>query len=500
MLRFWRNPEFVRHVRAEMRPTRALTAGMIALIVCILVGLECLSQAGSDTRAFLQTFYVWLTGIQYVLLGFWCASTCGQAIARERELKTYDFLRTTRLSSSELMVGKLLGAPFLGYFTVGCSVPVSFVVGALGGFRLHVLFENYVLLVAFSLFAGMAGLWGSMLVEKSSSGAIGILGLVIATLMFPYVQSPFPGFAGFSVLPAVLSVHSAHNWLTATQPTLFGLKVPFLVVTLLLYITAGAWLALMLARNLKKDLQQYSLLSRWQAVGLGVYCNLLFYAMLNPESLQARPAWRSLTPTEISKLAVAFNLPILFLVGLATLTPYEKLKVWWRKRAAGEGSYFSPQGLPWPWLLPTAVLAYAFLLAEATGLRALAPLHQWPLGSAAIQLLIILVFTTRDILFLQWCNLTRMKKPILKGILFLFLYGFAVGITGVLVRVVRPSAEGFVLGMTPYYALTLRDLSWHAAAGVYMGLAIQVPIIALLLHVISGRLSRPALVPAVSAA
>ncbi|MBZ5562585.1 MAG: ABC transporter permease [Acidobacteriia bacterium] len=500
MLQFWRNPELVRHVRAEMRPARALTVGMTTVVVCVLVGLMCWSSAEGKPQPFFQTFYAWLTGLQYVVLGFWCASTCGQAIAREREMKTYDFLRTTRLSSAELMVGKLLGAPILGYFIVACSLPVTFIVGALGGFRVLVLLENWVLLLAFSLFVGLMGLWGSMLVEKSSYGAMGILGLAISTSMFPYVQSPFPGFAGFSVLPAVLSLHSANNWLTKTPATLFGLQVPFLVVSLLLFVTFGAWLALMLTRNLKKDLQQLSLLSRWQAVGLGAYCNLLFYALLNPESLYAKPTWQGMTPDELTRLAVGFNLPVLLLVGLATLTPYEKLKVWWRQRSVGEGSYFSPQGLPWPWLLPTAALAYAFLVAEAAGLRASIPFRAWPLGSAAIQLLTLLVFTTRDILFLQWCNLTRMKKPIIKGILFLLLYVAAVGITGVVVEIVKPSAEGFVFGLTPYYALTVSDLSWHTAAGVYFGLALQVPIIALLLHFISGRLSRPALIPVVATA
>lgn len=500
MLQFWRNPEFVRHVRAEMRPARTLTAGMITLVICVLVGLMCWSASDGKPDGFLQTFYAWLTGIQYVVLGFWCASTCGQAIARERELKTYDFLRTTRLSSGELLVGKLLGAPILGYFMVGCSLPVSFLVGALGGFRFHVLLENWVLLLAFSLFVGVMGLWGSMLVEKSSSGALGILGLAISTLMFAYVQSPFPGFAGYSVLPAALSLHAAKNWLTRNPATLFGLHVPYLVVSLLLFATSGAWFALMLTRNLKKDIQQLSLLSRWQAVGLGAYCNLLFYALLNPDFLHLTPGWQGITPEALSRLAAAFNLPVLLLVGLATLTPYEKLKVWWRQRVAGEGSYFSPQGLPWPWLLPTAVLAYAFLVAEAAGLRSSVPFNAWPLGAAAIQMLTLLVFTARDILFLQWCNLTRMKKPVIKGILYLFLYLSAVGITGVVVEVVRPSAEGYVFGLTPYYALTLSDLSWHAAAGVYVGLALQIPVIGLLLHFISGRLSRPAFIPAVSAA
>jgi hypothetical protein len=41
MLRFWRNPEFVRHRRSELRPTRALAVALVVLAVCLLVGLAC---------------------------------------------------------------------------------------------------------------------------------------------------------------------------------------------------------------------------------------------------------------------------------------------------------------------------------------------------------------------------------------------------------------------------------------------------------------------------
>jgi len=39
---------------------------------------------------------------------------------------------------------------------------------------------------------------------------------------------------------------------------------------------------------------------------------------------------------------------------------------------------------------------------------------------------LLLVFAIRDILFLQWCMLTRMKNPVSKGVGLLFLYYIAV--------------------------------------------------------------------------
>ena len=47
--------------------------------------------------------------------------------------------------------------------------------------------------------------------------------------------------------------------------------------------------------------------------------------------------------------------------------------------------------------------------------------HALPLGAntlqtAALQLLVVLVFVTRDVLFLQWCMLTRLRQPVVKRI------------------------------------------------------------------------------------
>ena len=44
MLKFWRNPEFVRHLRSELRPTRAITVALVVLFLCTLIGLACWSE------------------------------------------------------------------------------------------------------------------------------------------------------------------------------------------------------------------------------------------------------------------------------------------------------------------------------------------------------------------------------------------------------------------------------------------------------------------------
>src|SRR5258708_16792943 len=70
-------------------------------------------------------FYRILMYAQLGILTFWSLLCCAQSISGERERKTWDFQRATRLSPQELLVGKLLGEPVLAYFIVLCCLPIT---------------------------------------------------------------------------------------------------------------------------------------------------------------------------------------------------------------------------------------------------------------------------------------------------------------------------------------------------------------------------------------
>src|SRR5450432_3182978 len=185
MLRFWQNPEFVRHRRSELRPARALAVALVVLVVCILVGLSCWATRLADlerarqaaielggnwaTRLpenerligieFWRRFYRSLILMQAAVLTFWSLLSCAQAVSGERERKTWDFQRTTGLKPIELLIGKVLGEPVLAYFIVLCCFPVALITGIAGQFSfLHIL-AAYLLLLVSALFIGLAGLW-----------------------------------------------------------------------------------------------------------------------------------------------------------------------------------------------------------------------------------------------------------------------------------------------------------------------------------------------------
>ena len=530
MPRFWSNPEFVRHRRAELRPVRAITVAAVVLVMCVLLGLACWSyqqsllenvQRGAETHAtdawnqrleymqqnFAQTtwllFYQWLVGLQGVVLTFWTLFSCAQSVSGERDRKTWDFQRTTRLTPAEILIGKLLGEPVLVYFAVLCASPVPLIAGLAGGLSFGSVLSSFVFLAVTSLFLGLGGMWLSTLLESRTRGVglIGALALYALTLgIYGLHESGLPGLAAMSPLAGIIDLLGAApgSSLHRVAPVLFGHEVSWLLMSVLLSGSFSAWLSVMLVRNLKRDYPDIRPLSRWQAVGCAAFLNFLIYALLRP-SVPFGSTWHTDAPTGffsdakiVAMFAVAMNGLILFLMGLATLTPQERLKVWRRKRMTGESAMFGDDGLLWPWMGISAAVAYALLVWGLLAWDHTLPLDMATLQTAAIRLLLVLVFVTRDVLFLQWCILTRLRQPVVKGVLFLCLYYAAAAVLTTLASVSSHDAGSWMMALlTPVQAFDpdVKGLAFPAAT--YAGLALQTGVICAALLAISSRLQRP---------
>ncbi len=522
MLSFWRNPEFVRHRRAELRPARAATVGLVVFLVCALIGLACWSERESalqmaehnatryggewtkiaeharanNVRLTWMLFCQWLFGLQAGLIPLWSLFMCAQAVSGERDHKTWDFQRTTSLTATELAIGKVLGEPILGYFGVLCALPFTFVAGLGAGFTIANLLNAIAGLIACTLFMGVCGLWLSILIENRSRSigvvtTAGLYALVLAT--YAFFSSWFPGLAGFSPFVNLYRILELNfDFKGYVAPMLFGHAVPWLVMSLLLYASFGAWLWWIVVRNLKRDYAEIRQLSRWQAVGCAAFLNFVLYALFSTHKI-------TVTAEALASTVVAINGVILFGIGLASLTPPERLKVWWRARAEGTANMFSEDGLPWPWLALSAAAAYGLMVWGLLAWRGALEFHIGSLRDAAWQLLIVLLFITRDILFIQWCSLTRLRQPVLKGILFLCLYYAGAGVVAALASISGESyGTAAVNLLTPVGIFDPRTQWSHPALSAYGGLALQAGVIAVILVAISNRLGRPSLVPALS--
>jgi hypothetical protein len=304
--------------------------------------------------------------------------------------------------------------------------------------------------------------------------------------------------AALSSVPAVAQLHGPQWQMDAASvvPLIFGSPVSLLWLAPALQASLAAWLVLMVRRNLKKEVEEISLLSRWQAIGLVVYLNFLFYAFFDLLEVHRRLK-SGAEPESVTEFVTVgmllLNGVILFAgSGMAAVTPREPLKIWWRRFKAGEAGYLAEDGLPWPWLGLAAVISYAMLALYALALSDRIPLSKWGLGATATQLAFLLVFAVRDILFLQWCKLTRMKKAVSKGVGLLLVQYIAVV---VVILVFHSANERFgnvlISLLTPFAPL---NPEIHVAMSVG-GIAVQVVVCVLLVSAITRRLDRPVTAP-----
>jgi hypothetical protein len=196
---------------------------------------------------------------------------------------------------------------------------------------------------------------------------------------------------------------------------------------------------------------------------------------------------------------VSLNGVLLFVVGLASLTPHERLKVWWRGRAEGASSLFSEAGLPLPWLVLSGVVAYALMIWGLLAWRLSLDFQPGSLRMSALQLLIVLIFVTRDIMFIQWCTLTRFRQPVVKGFLFLCLYYGAAAVIIAIASISGDTAATATMHILTPVGIFQPGTEWgHYNGSLYGGMALQVGLIGIILVGISNRLGRPSLVPAAS--
>ena len=521
LLQLWNNPEFIRHRRSELRRSRATAVGMVVVLVCALTILTCWAAEKSRREAMkgesydfaiqqpdgtvqqlvappLATVasresYRWLMLMQIGVLGFWSLLSCAQAVSRERDRGTWDFQRTTRLTSAELLLGKLFGEPVLAYFIVLCGAPIIFVVGLIGRIGVARILAAYLIMFAGAIFIGLASLLLSSMFENKSRGivllgALAMLGVLLASQGLQ--DSPFPGLAAFSPLTTLLPLIRPAPALLGfsqrapIQPTIFSGELPWFAMTLLLYVTFGAWIVLMLLRNLKKDFQEVLLLSRSQAVGGCAFLNFALYALFNPthEPILSQG-------TDFALFMVAMNGFIFFFLGLTMLNSPERLDL---QPPTSLRSLFSDHGLQWPWLLISAVVSYLLLVWGLFAWEKVLGFSAQILGRAALSLLIVLIFVTRDVLFIQWCKLTRLRAPLLKGILFLCLYYSSAGVLfGVMAVTSEHAATAVANVLTPAGAFNPNIGS--LAASVLGGMAVQLMVIGFLVSAMRGRLQRTAM-------
>ena len=485
------NPVFVRHLRAEMRAPRMFLAGGLALVICMLIALthsQWLENQfpGATKLTTAQTLYFWIFCPLALILPLWCFSSCLQSVANERQMKTYDFVRTTRMNALELMIGYVFGAPVMAYYTIGITVLVAFISGIGAHVPVGAMLLTLLMLALITMFTSLVGLLISLFVEKPRAAGLLLVFLLVWPLMsiaFAAADSPFPGISALAIVPGLLPFYGVTDLPAPTQQAeFFGVALPAVVLSLLLYASLGVWVVLAILNNIKKERDEIRVFTNRQAIGFAIYVNLMMVGFFHPSP---RYVSRNLLE-EAFFVLLALNSMLFYLIGTFTLTPQERLLSWFRQRQLGRQSYFSDDGLAWPWVGLAGLIGYAAFLCIWMVARDHGGQITLPVG--AVSFLIMIVFAARDVLFLQWCMLTKMKHPVSRGVALLLLYYVAAVVIGTMLS--QPSA--FHPGLAPMLSMLTPAGAFDVESKDmvrFIGLGLQALLSGCLLFLIHDRLA-----------
>jgi hypothetical protein len=482
------NPELVRNTRIQLRRGRMLATAT----VCFAVSLSCAAFYLSSRTAGLppienaRNLFQLILTFQIVALLIGGGIYCLQSVHREKDLNTFDYQRITRMTPFELAVGKLLGAPALPYFAVLCLMPIACWAAIRAQVPVSILLQIYVLVILGSITYHALALLISLLLERGTSAG-GILFFLMfvgmSSIDFSQGESAFAAhelspFFVFTILsPSTRGVtHGVSDvWGFPNQTdSFFGVQVSHFWVLIVLYATLTGWFLLASARNIKRDPSVYEVYSPVQGFALVLYLNLLllgFFRWIIPHFEYSRTtgpstSYQPLSPATAEGLFLSISLWSFVILGVALLRNRDRVRRRIREygvRAAGSRAAVWPA----PYLFAGAVVA-GFGIVGMIRLKLL-PQPEWNPGLGLLQASFFATWIVRDLLYLQWMNLRRARRPLVTGVLYLIVFYICASTLFVPLGWYGPMGAPYATIFVPFHAFQLNSETWISATGAWVG-------------------------------
>jgi hypothetical protein len=473
----WDNPEFIRNVRAQLRPGKAIATACICAAISIVTGWAFSYKSNVATGPYgwgSEVFQVafWL---QAVMLAAGGGIACINSIHREKDQNTFDYQRVTRLTPLELTLGKLFGAPVFTYFVFLCLMPLAiFGVVAAKHKPFTVLIAYVVLLIGSIAIHTLSLLISLLTVKGSHTGAILLLLALLWGTSFdanslqffkigplgPFYAAQIARRAGWeSPLPDE-KLRRGTSEIPVDQDAVFGKEVRHVPVLITLDLLFTGWFLLALVRNIKRDPNYYEIYSPVQALAFALFLNLLFVAFMQ---------WRQATAVDSQAFLLTLNTGVFSCLGLAAIRNRERMR---RILRAGEGTATSWLAAVWPAPMIIAGTLTAGLLIVFGISQGRDPRLEWSANLAVLRSLFFVAWIARDLQFLQWMGLRRGKHPLVMGVIFLTIFYVCMGIVmaplDIFSRPERSAFSAFFLPSSAVYLLdhsawVLRPAIWVAA-------------------------------------
>ena len=485
MSAFFNNPEMLRNARIQLRPGRAIAAIVICAAISLTVwySFEPRDPTLSVTGTFIQMFkFILQLQIVVLLIGGGIYELL--SVHREKELNTFDYQRVTRLTSFELAMGKLFGAPVLMYFIVLCLMPIALLGAIQGHLPILLVVEAYVILFVGCIAFHLLALVISMALERgvSAIAVLPYLVLVAFTSVDLFASQntyPFPDGSTWAVHqlnPFAAVALFETNWSRGEvlKDLFFGVSVPHLVVLMALYITLVAWFLLAIVRNLKRDPAVYELYSPLQAFGFAIYLNALMLGFFNWKAPLGQPffsllgrlaGFNTLPPLLVERALLFISFWLFILLGLVLLRNREQVRR--RIKTLGESAASLWAAFwPAPYLVLGVIVVGIAILELIRTYRGLTP-DQWNWGLAILNIAFLALWVARDMLYLQWMGLRRARRPLFAAVLYLIVFYICITvILGVAQTYAHPTVAAFGAALVPSGASYLNVEGWTAHSHV----------------------------------
>jgi len=483
------NPELLRYARAQLRPTKLLVTGLICALLSVTLAFAALHQPYGITSAAAQLLRTVIV-LQVLILALGGGIACLNAVFPEKEQNTFDYQRITRLSSAELALGKLFGAPIFMYFVCLCLMPLAIYAAFFAHADPLFVLAAYVALFVASLTFHTFCLLLSLLAIKGSQ----VTGILLALLLFAVVSNQSDGMYfrvhSFGPLQAY-ELATQHSGAYSLTDILLGHSVHHFPVLLVVDTCFILWFLLAVVRNIKRDPRSYEVFSPLQFLGFALFLNLLLVAFYNF-------SWTNLS-LGVHSLLFFFEFIIFFLLGVALLHNREHVRTLLHSSGVQSSRL-------WNSLWPAPVLALGAVTASAMVVIALAFSRLDPSRSditfAALRSLIFVLFLVSDLQLLQLLNLRPGNHPLVTAIVYLALYYFCASIILTALGCFREQARIPVASLfVPSAVFQLNASAWTTAPHIWLaGIFLQLLLIATLCHFQSRRIAtllhQPAPTPA----
>lgn len=492
------NPELVRNARLQLRPGRLLVGAVVCAVGSITTW-ESVMRADVDFSVFdlkksgAVFGLVLMTQIAILLIGGGIA--CLIAVQREKELNTFDYQRVTRLSSLELAIGKLFGAPIALYVAALCLMPVALIAAAVAHLPALLVLELY-----FILFLGTLTFHAfALLISIFLGRSVGVIAAILLFLCLVYmsavpqvyrtwaINSLSPFFAG-SVLDGYGFQTSEHLFRAIApkwRDAFFGIEIPHLLVFAAIHVTLIAWFLTAIRRNLKRDPSVYEAYSPLQAFLFTLYLGLLMVGFFPWKFTFLHQAevgeyeWRlaGMETQALEQMLLFMSVTLFGALALVLLRNRERTRRRIREfgdRAAGWMAALWPA----PYLIAAIGLiggAIVMLIAHYRD-----PQRQWNFHLAVYEVAFMGAWMARDTLYLQWMSVRRARRPLVTAALYLTIFYTSVGILFSALDSYNNAgnaARTALLLPTPFFAMSPQDWTqqrsmWIGALFFQAGLAI----------------------------